>query len=129
MVVDSSALLAIMLKEPERASFFQILLSASRVLLSAANAVECSAVILSREGDRGEQIFDQLMEDIGVEIMPIDVEQVRIARRALRIYGKGRHPARLNYGDVFAYALSKVSGEPLLFKGDDFSKTDIVAAL
>ena len=129
MVVDSSALLAILLREPERQRFFEMLLSASRILLSASNAVECATVILARDGDRGEQLLDQLIEDLSIDIVPVDLDQVRIARRALRLYGKGRHPAGLNYGDLFAYALSKVSGEPLLFKGDDFSKTDVVPAL
>lgn len=129
MVVDSSALLAVAFREAERSVFLDVMDEAETLIVSAANAIETDIVAVARKGTRGERLLDDLLYDLSLEIVPVNDEQMRIARRALREYGKGRHPAGLNFGDLFAYALSKVTGEPLLFKGDDFRKTDVEPAL
>jgi ribonuclease VapC len=95
-------------------------------LLSAATLVEASMVIESRTGIEGGRDLDLFIYRAGIEIVPVDAEQAELARIAWRKYGKGRHPACLNYGDCFSYALAKATGEPLLFKGSDFSGTDIL---
>lgn len=130
MVVDTSAIFAIILGEPEREAFGQAIEAAPRRLISAATAVECVAVMASRRPDSDPlTAIGLVLGDLAVEVVPMDVAQWRAAADALIRYGKGRHPARLNLGDSFAYALAKVTGEPLLFKGDDFALTDIAAAL
>jgi ribonuclease VapC len=99
------------------------------VSISASNVIELDMLALRRAGAEGELLADALIDEFGIEVIPVDKGQIRVARNGFRLYGKGRHPAGLNYGDLFAYALSKITGEPLLFKGEDFSKTDVVAAL
>jgi ribonuclease VapC len=94
-------------------------------LISAASLLEASIVIESRYGIEAGDDLDQMVKQLGLEIEPVTVVQVAIARYAYRTYGEGKHPAALNFGDCFAYALAKDTGEPLLFKGDDFSRTDI----
>ena len=126
MVVDSSALLAILQDEPERRTFNEALEAADSRRLSAANFVEVSIVIEARLGADGQRDLDLFLERAAIEIVDLDVEQAREARRAFSRFGKGRHPAGLNFGDCFAYALAATLGEPLLFKGDDFSKTDVI---
>jgi ribonuclease VapC len=93
--------------------------------MSAASLLETAIVIEARYGEPGGNELDQLLQKAQIKIEPVTVEQAEVARRAYRSYGKGRHPAGLNFGDCFSYALAKVLGEALLFKGDDFSKTDI----
>lgn len=93
--------------------------------MSVATFVETSIVIESRYGAEGLRDLDLLLERAGLELVPVDVEQARAARAAYSRYGKGRHPAALNFGDCFSYALARVLGEPLLFKGGDFSQTDL----
>lgn len=125
MVIDTSAVIAILTNEPERLSFNEAVDKASSRMMSAASFVEASIVIESSRGYDGLRDFDLFVASAGIEIVPVDVEQARVAREAFRRYGKGGHPAALNYGDCFSYALAKATGLPLLFKGNDFSGTDI----
>ena len=125
MVLDTSALLAVLLNEPE-ASTCAMAIEADPVrLLSAANLVETSIVIEARVGEAGGRELDLLLHKAALEIVPVDAEQAELAREAYRRFGKGRHTAGLNYGDCFAYALAQSTGEPLLCKGEDFTKTDL----
>ena len=125
MVIDSSALIAILCDEPERYSFNRKIEADSRRLISTASVLETSIVLENRYGEEAYRELDFFLLKAAIEIRPFDAEQLEIARRAYRQYGKGRHPASLNYGDCFSYALAKQTGEPLLFKGNDFSQTDI----
>ncbi len=127
MVIDSSAIIAILRLEPEVEKFAKAISSDPVRLLSAATVVEIGILLIARS-DSAYAEFEQLVADIEIEIVPVDEQQSRIALDAFRRYGKGRHPARLNYGDCFTYALAKLTGEPLLFKGNDFSQTDIAPA-
>lgn len=129
MIVDSSALLAILQDEPERRAMIEALESADRRCLSVVNLVEASIVIETRRGPTAARLLDTLVERAGIEVIGVDLEQGELARRAFARYGKGRHAAGLNFGDCFAYALAQAFGESLLFKGNDFSQTDVVAAL
>jgi len=129
MVVDTSALLAIALDEPERRAFLDAIERDPTRLISAASVLEGGIIVESRLGPDAGDDLDQLIEQLGLDIQPVTAAQAQIARRAYRSYGKGRHPAALNFGDCFAYALARDTGEPLLFKGDDFSRTDIERCL
>lgn len=129
MVVDTSALLAILQNEPERRSFNEAMEGADVRRISAATFVEVSIVMEARHGAAGQRDLDLLLERAEIEIVGVDIEQAREARRAFARFGKSRHPAGLNFGDCFAYALAATLGEPLLFKGKDFAKTDIVPSL
>ena len=124
MVLDTSALVAILTGEPEQVAFIAAIEGADTCLLSAASYVEASIVLEVRHGPGGVQVLDRLLEQAGCEIVAVDAEQARIARSAFQRFGKGRHPAGLNFGDCFAYALAVARGEPLLFKGNDFPQTD-----
>ena len=126
MVTDTSALLAILQDEPERRAFNEALEAAESRLMSAATFVETSIIIESRYRAEGLRDLDVFIDRAGIEIVAVDTEQAHVACRAFSQFGKGRHPAGLNYGDCFSYALARVRGESLLFKGDDFSRTDIV---
>ena len=125
MVIDTSALLAIFLSEVERQAFLERIRQDGSRLLSAANALETAIVLEARRGVVAGREFDLFLHRLDIEIVPVDLTQVELARAGWRRYGKGRHPAALNFGDCFAYALSKTSGEPLLAKGNDFPKTDV----
>lgn len=127
MVVDTSAVLAILLNEPD-AEYFELALETdpSR-LMSAASVLEASIVMEARFGEAGGRELDSLLSTAQVSIIPVTIEQVSAARQAFRTYGKGRHPAGLNFGDCFSYALAKTTGEALLFKGNDFGQTDIAS--
>ena len=127
MVIDSSAIVAVLLSEKNAAQIAQAIEAASQRLLSAANLLEASIVIESRKGEAGGRELDLLLYRAAIEIVAVDQDQAETARIAWRRFGKGRHPAGLNYGDCFAYALAKSRGLPLLFQGDDFSQTDIDA--
>jgi ribonuclease VapC len=129
MVIDTSAIVAILLGEPETVRLAEAIEKGSPRLLSAASLLEASMVIETRKGEPGGRELDLFIYRAGIEIVPVDQEQAEIARIAWRQYGKGRHPASLNYGDCFAYALAKISASPLLFKGNDFIHTDIEAAI
>lgn len=128
MVIDSSALLAILFDEPERRGFNERIEADPHRLISAANLLETAIVLESRSGEIGGRELDLFLHRAGFKTVPVDENQVAIARAAFRKYGKGRHPASLNFGDCFAYAAAKATGEPLLFKGSDFPETDIIAA-
>ena len=128
MVIDTSALVAIFQDEPERRSFNQAIEAAGRRAISAASFVEVSMVIESRFGPEGIRDLDLFIAKANIELVPVDAEQAHIARTAFRDYGKRRHRAGLNFGDCFAYALAKTLDEPLLFKGTDFSSTDLLPA-
>jgi ribonuclease VapC len=125
MVIDSSAILALLLKEANATHIAQAIESRSQRLLSAANLLEASIVIESRKGEAGGRELDLLLYRAAIEVVAVDQDQAEIARIAWRRFGKGRHPAGLNYGDCFAYALARARQLPLLFQGDDFSRTDI----
>ena len=125
MVIDTSALVAILQDEPERGRFNQAIESAERRAMSVASFVETSMIIESRFGPEGIRDLDLFIAKAAIELVPVDVDQAHIARTAFRDYGKRRHPAGLNYGDCFPYALARVLDEPLLFKGTDFSRTDV----
>ena len=125
MVLDTSALLALLLDEPE-AEAFRVALEEDPVrLLSAATLLETSIVIEARKGDAGTRELDLLIRTADVDVVSVDAEHVSHARRAYQRFGRGRHAAGLNFGDVFSYALARASGEPLLFKGEEFARTDI----
>lgn len=125
MVIDTSALLAIFLAEPEREQFLELITQAETRLISAVNAFETGIVLEARRGEAAGREFDFFLDRGKFDIVAADAEQVDIARVAWRKYGKGRHPAALNFGDCFAYALARTSAEPLLAKGVDFLRTDI----
>jgi ribonuclease VapC len=125
MVIDSSALLAILNDEPERRTFNEAIESAESRAMSAATLVEVSIVVESRFGAEGLRDLDLFIERAGIEVVPVDREQAYVARRAFSRFGKGRRTAGLNYGDCFSYALATVRGEPLLYKGEDFGNTDV----
>ena len=128
LVADTSIFVAILLKESDADSYRNTLLSVERVLISAATAVELHIVVTAKLGTDGILNLDRLLSQPLFEIVPVDHQQMTAANLAFERYGKGRHPAKLNYGDLFSYALAKSMDLPLLFKGEDFSKTDIVAA-
>ena len=130
MIVDSSALVAILKSEPDWRRFAQALDSAETARLSAATYVEISVVVQRLKDPALESEIDDLIERFEIEIEPLTAQQARIARRAYRDYGKGSgHPANLNFGDCFSYALAREKREPILYKGDDFVYTDLRSAL
>lgn len=129
MVIDTSAIIAVLLGEPETEIFANAIANDGRRLVSVFSILEAGIVIEAKKGDAGGRALDLLLHRIQAEQVPLTVEHYEIARAAWRRYGKGRHPAGLNIGDCCAYALSKHSGEPLLFKGNDFSNTDIASVL
>jgi ribonuclease VapC len=125
MVIDTSAIAAIFFAEPERHTFLNSITAAGNRLISAATVLETGMVLESRQGEAAGREFDLFVVRAGIQIVSVDAEQVDIARSAWRQYGKGRHPAALNFGDCFSYALAKATGEPLLAKGTDFGLTDL----
>ncbi len=129
MVIDTSALIAILRNEPERRTFTEAIEAAARCAISAPSFVEVSIVTEARFGADGLRDLDLLISKAAIEVAVFDSAQAEVARRAFSRYGKGRHPAGLNFGDCFSYALAKVRNEPLLFKGVDFAKTDVAAAV
>jgi ribonuclease VapC len=129
MVLDTSALLAILQDEPERRAFNEAIDAAESRALSAATFVETSIVVEARWGAEGVRDFELLVERAAIDIVPVDSIQARIACRAYSRFGKGRHKAGLNFGDCFAYALAMARSEPLLFKSKDFRHSDVTAAL
>lgn len=129
MVIDSSAVIAILIREQEAESFEAAILADSLRYISAGSLLETSIVLESRLGDKASSMLNLFLLRIGIEIVPVSVVQVEIARLAFRHYGRGRHKAGLNFGDCFSYALAKVSGEPLLFKGADFGLTDLALVM
>lgn len=128
MVIDTSAIVAILRDEPERETFADLLAGAEDPLMSAATYFECSMVVHRRVGPRAMQRLDDLLQVIGVRVTALDIAQAHAARDAWSRYGKGRSPAALNFGDCFSYALATTTGRPLLFKGADFAHTDVTPA-
>lgn len=128
MVIDTSALIAHLLHEPPSARILAALEAEAEAALSAASYVECSIVLQGKRGDAGPPALDELLVRLGVEVVPVTLDQALVARGAFRRFGKGRHPAALNFGDCFSYALAVARGEPLLFVGDDFARTDMLVA-
>ena len=128
MVLDTSALLAVLLGEPERDRFVALLADADDPVISAATLVEASIVMLARTGDKGVALLDELLAAAAVRCIAVDGVQASLARDGYARYGRGRGQAGLNYGDCFAYALARAMDRPLLFKGDDFAQTDVARA-
>ena len=130
MIADTSALIAILRDEPDASTRAKAIADATLRRISAVNFVETAAVIDASRDPIASRRFDELLLAAEFVIEPVTESQARLAREAYRDFGRGSgHPARLNFGDCFAYALAKASNEPLLFKGDDFTHTDIVSAL
>lgn len=129
MIVDTSALVAIFRNESDAEEFARLIIAAPTCRLSVANQLELALVIEGQMGAEGSRWVDQFINLANIVIEPVTLEQGRFARLAFLDFGKGRHPARLNFGDCFAYALARAMGEPLLFKGNDFALTDIQSAL
>ena len=127
MIVDNSALLAVLLHKPDATRYETSIATAPSRRMSTVNVLESSIVVESRGGEAAVHELDAFLKRAGIKWTPVTTEQVKVARVAWRQFGKGNHPARLNLGDCFAYALARTAEEPLLFKGDDFSRTDIEA--
>lgn len=133
MIVDSSAIVAIVRSEADKPIFLGRIIQAAAageaIRMSAGTLIELSIVIDRFRDEPTSRLLDTLLVELNLEVVPVDADLVVIARAANRRFGKGFHPAKLNFGDCFAYALAKQTGEPLLFKGDDFAQTDIVSAV
>lgn len=125
MVIDTSALVAMMVGEPSAERLVRALEADPERLVSAATVVEASLVLVGRYGDVGDAQLDRFLRSIGADVVPVGEEQATIARDAALRFGKGRHPAALNFGDCFSYALSVARQSPLLFVGQDFAQTDV----
>ncbi len=125
MVIDTSAIVAIFQNEPEARRFLELIEADAIRLMSAASYVEAAIIIEDRFGYDGIRDLKLFLTEGGIDIEPVTFDQAETAREAYRKYGRGNHPAGLNYGDCFAYALAKTTGEPLLFKGNDFAQTEI----
>lgn len=128
VVVDTSAIVAILQDEPEQERFAALIEADPIRLISAVTRVELTCVVEGRKAEIGRQSIERFLARADFDIVSVTPEQAEIACNAFRRYGKGRHPAALNIGDCFAYALAKAAGQPLLFKGDDFARTDVRAA-
>ena len=128
MVVDSSALTAMIVGEGERDIFEDLILRAPAAVISVAAVLETSIVLRNKRRDADADTLDKLLADLRLDVQAVDVSQGNLARDAFAAYGRGRHPAGLNFGDCFTYALAKARGDTLLFKGDDFARTDIMPA-
>ena len=130
MVIDSSALIALLLGEPETADFVAAIAAASSRAVSAPTYLETAIVILARSGPKAQEKLDRLLNDLEIEVVSFARDEAALAATAYRQYGEGSgHAAGLNFGDCFSYALAKRRNEPLLFKGDDFSHTDLMVAI
>jgi ribonuclease VapC len=130
VIVDTSALVAILREEADAAVYVASIYAAERARISAGTLIETAIVIDGNRNARLSSRLDDLIQRMGIATEPVTEEQAHIARMGYRDYGRGSdHPARLNFGDCFAYALARVTGEPLLFKGDDFIHTDVTPAL
>ncbi len=126
--MDTSALIAILLEQAEAEAFKNSLVTTRHCRLSVVSLVEATIVIERRRGAAGERVLNELLVEAQIELMPVTADLAESARRAWRRFGRGNHPAGLNFGDCFVYALAETTGEPLLFKGDDFALTDIQRA-
>ena len=128
MIVDTSALVAIAMSEPHATRLLKKLHAAPHRRVSVATVLEACLVLVGRLGDVGKSDLDALVRQLDLELIPVDIEQCRIAQEAAIRFGRGRHAAALNYGDYFSYALATVTNEPLLCVGDDFARTDVAVA-
>ena len=128
MIIDTSALMAILEQEPEAERMARAIGSASGSRLSSATLVEAGIVVQARRGEEGARDLDLLIAKLAISVAPFTASQANLARKAYRDYGRGRHPAALNFGDCFAYAIAKETSEPLLAKGNDFRQTDLTLA-
>ncbi len=128
MIIDTSAVIAILFDEDDARIYAEAITTADSCRMSAATFVETAIVVEGQTRDRGGRQLDAFIRRASVGIEPVTEEQAYLARQAFIDFGKGRHPAGLNYGDCFAYALSRATREPLLFKGRDFARTDLIAA-
>ena len=128
MVLDTSAIVAILQDEPERPTFTRLIGTDPQPLMSAVTRVECTFVMEGRKREPGRKELELFLREAEVDVVAVTPEQADLACEAFRRFGKGRHPAALNIGDCFAYALAKAIREPLLYKGSDFSRTDIASA-
>jgi ribonuclease VapC len=129
VIIDSSAMLAIFLQESDGRRYLRAVLDAETRRMSVSNWLEATMVVDRRGNDLAVNWLEDFMRNAQIELVPVSISQASIARRAWRSFGRGVHPARLNYGDCFAYALAKETREPLLFKGNDFAQTDVEPAL
>jgi ribonuclease VapC len=130
MVIDSSALIALLLGEPESTNFVTSIAASTTRLTLASSYLETAIVMLNRSGPDAPEKVDRLLADLSIDIFPFTQDQAVLAIAAYGRYGRGgSHPAGLNFGDCFTYALAKLTGEPVLFKGSDFSRTDLVSAV
>ncbi len=125
MVIDASAIVAVFLREPEREFYLDLIFSSKQRLMSAVTFVETGIVLEGRRGAVAMFELERFLEQSRIEVVAVDADLAAAALAAWRKYGKGRHPAKLNLGDCFSYALSRLSGEPLLAKGEDFTRTDL----
>ena len=128
MIIDSSAIASILFMEADSGHFSTKIADNWPRRMSVASLLESTMVVEGRAGPSSSYDIDDLLEEYEIELVPVSVEQARAARVAWRRFGKGNHPARLNFGDCFSYALAKTTDEPLLFKGDDFAQTDLEPA-
>jgi ribonuclease VapC len=128
MVIDTSALIAVMTSEPDAERYESAIDRDSRRLMSVASLLEAAIVLENRFGQDGSRELDELLRRLPIEVVSVDGDQLEWARYAARTYGRGRHPAALNFGDCFSYALARTTGERLLYKGSDFSRTDVRSA-
>jgi ribonuclease VapC len=129
VIIDASAVLAIFLREHDGRRYLRAVMDAEPRRMSVSNWLEASMVVDRRGNALAVNWLEAFMRDAQIELVPVSIPQAEIARRAWRVFGRGVHPAKLNYGDCFAYALAKETREPLLFKGDDFAQTDVEPAL
>lgn len=129
MIVDASAILAVLFEEPEKNGFRDLMLMRTELAMSPVNYLEAAVRADDKRHPKKGAELDSLLKALGITIAAVDARQALLAREAYQRFGKGNHPARLNLGDCFAYALAKARGEPLLFKGDNFRQTDVEAAL
>jgi ribonuclease VapC len=129
VIVDASALLAVVLDEPDARRFAVAIRRSARARMPAPAWFEAALAIETRGDDIASRRFDEATRRLRIELMPFTPQHAELAREARRIYGRGRHPAKLNFGDCMAYGVAKAEGEPLLFKGKDFAQTDIEPAL
>jgi ribonuclease VapC len=130
MVIDSSALIALLLGEPETADFVAAMAAAQSRVVSAPSYLETAIVILGRLGPKAQENLDRLLNELEIEVVPFARDHAVLAIAAYQRYGRGSgHPAQLNFGDCFTYALAKTRDEPVLFKGNDFSRTDLRIAV
>jgi len=128
LIIDPSAIVAIIYGEPENEAFLSLISNSQTCLLSSPGYLELAIVLSTRYGNNGVEKLDLLLQELSISIVSFTSEQAKLATEAFLAFGKGHHPAKLNMGDCFSYALAKSTGYPLLFKGNDFSQTDINAA-